>query len=180
MLGVLVIIKEGRRMNVACRRGFSLLECGIVLALLVLVLTLHVVQIPFLNRYIVRSEIEKMYAVCKYLQQYAMINRQQQELIFDITKNEYYFHEKKERLPKQVVFGFLSGAKGPPSSALSSIVKPITFDHQRIIFYPDGIVQAGTVYLVDCDKQFMYALSNGVAQISYLRKYKYDGTWLLL
>jgi hypothetical protein len=47
-------------------------------------------------------------------------------------------------------------------------------------FYPTGIISSGTVYLVDKNKRYMYALSNAVSQFSYLRLYKYDGGWKLL
>jgi len=80
-------------------------------------------------------------------------------------------------LPAKVFFGFMPGAKGPPASANKLILKSITFTNNRIIFYPTGIISAGTVYLIDQAKQVMYALSNGVSQISFLRTYRYNGSW---
>ena len=53
----------------------------------------------------------------------------------------------------------------------------ISFENNHIIFYADGTIQAGTVYLVDVNKKLLYALTSGVGHISFLRKYRYDGSW---
>ena len=63
---------------------------------------------------------------------------------------------------------------------VSKIEKAITFPGYAIHFYPTGIISSGTVYLVDKKKKCMYALSNAVSQVSYLRLYRYDGRWKLI
>ena len=69
---------------------------------------------------------------------------------------------------------------GSPGSPTHRIEKAITFPGSKIHFYPTGIISSGTAYLVDKNKQYMYALSNAVSQVSYLRFYRYDGGWKLL
>ena len=51
------------------------------------------------------------------------------------------------------------------------------------MFFKDGTVSAGIIYLIDKNKTAMYALSCGISSISYLRRYKYidiSNKWLLL
>lgn len=126
---------------------------------------------------LVRSEIEKLHTICHYLRRTAMINNQPQTLIFDIKHKSYKYHDGEEKLSQQVVFGFLPKTLGPPSEPKTIVHTPITFKKNTITFYPDGIISSGTVYLIDTTKQYMYAFSSPIAQISYLRLYRYDGTW---
>ena len=79
----------------------------------------------------------------------------------------------------QARLGFLPGAKGPPCAPTEVIKQPITFKGNKIIFNPDGIISAGSIYVVDATGRSMYALTSGVTPVSYLRMYRYDnGTWV--
>lgn len=160
--------------------GFTLVELMITLALCALVVGLTIVNVSFLDRGIVRSEVDKLYSACMYTQQCALAMGQQYELVFDEQNNSYTFAGKTERLRPPVVFGVVAGAKGPPSSPSKKITKPITFKHKKILFGPTGSISSGTVYLTDAKRNCLYALSNGIAQVSHLRKYSYTGTWKLL
>jgi len=162
------------------KSGFTLIELMISLALCALVVSLTIVNVGFLNRGLVRSEVDKLYAACMYLQQCALTTGQEHELSFDQNKNSYNFAGKTEKLRNPVVFGFIPGVKGPPSSPSKKIKKPITFKGKKIVFSPMGTISSGTVYLADGDKKILYALSNGIAHISHLRKYSYTSKWNLL
>jgi hypothetical protein len=83
-------------------------------------------------------------------------------------------------LPPVVRFGILPHVKGPPSSPMHALTIPITFSAQKIIFYPDGIISPGIIYLIDRNRQDIYAFSSGIAHASFLRKYRYDGKWHLI
>jgi len=159
------------------KQGFTLIELAVVLALFLLLSIFVQVNINFLDRMILHTEIEKLQTICRYLQQCALVSNKQQELIFSQANKSYHHHNHNETLPTKVSFDFISGAKGPPASANKLIQKSITFANNRIIFYPTGIISAGTVYLTDQTKQAMYALSNGVSQISFLRTYRYNSSW---
>jgi hypothetical protein len=128
----------------------------------------------------VKAEVDKLRAACRYMQYMAMINNKEYILTFDRKKNTYAYNNFTENLPKQVIFDVLPGIKGPPSGSKGLVNSAITFTHDRITFYPSGIVQSGTVYLTDASHQFLYALSCSVAQASYIRTYTYQGVWRLI
>jgi type II secretion system protein H len=157
--------------------GFTLVEVMVVIALIALLAVLSIATVSFLTKSIVRTELDRLYMTCTYLQQSAQVDGQDQYLVFDQHNHRYSFEGQTYQLPPQVVFGVLPGVKGPPSAAHHSIANPITFAHNTIIFHPDGIVQPGTVYLTDIHKKVLYALSCSVTQVSYLRRYEYDGSW---
>lgn len=152
----------------------------VVVCLFVVIATLGIMQLSFLDSTILHAEANKLAAVCSYLRQKAITTNTECELTFDVEKNEYRCGEIREVLPQQILFGFLPKALGPPGSPSRAINKSITFVDSSIHFYPTGIISSGTVYLVDRKKQYMYALSNAVSQFSYLRLYRYDGKWKLI
>src|SRR3989304_2106738 len=158
--------------------GFSLIEVLIVLSLISLIVGLTVNNFSFLNRRLVRSEVDKLYSVCMFMQRQAMATNSVQTLQFNRAANSYIFNGQEEYLVKPTVFGFIAGAKGLPATPQREISSPITFQQDTITFHPDGIIKPGSVYLVDSQMQSMYALSSSVAQVSFLRVYRYkQGSW---
>jgi len=162
------------------KAGFSLVELLVVIVIVALLSTLASVNLSFLNGTLVKSEIQKLHTVCHYLRRKAMMTNQSQKLIFDISNNEYRYGDNVEKFAQLVSIGFLPGTKGPPSTPSRLIQNPITFKNSEIIFYQDGIVSSGTVYLIDTNKCYQYALSVPIAQISYLRMYYHDKKWKLV
>jgi type II secretion system protein H len=162
------------------KSGFSLIELMVVLAIIALIAMLTGTGSRALTDLATRLELDKLYALCHYAQRYAMASNQIQTITFNIPANSYRFREREEKLASGVQFGFIQGAQGPPAQPVSALSKPITFLGEHITFYPDGIIQAGTLYLVNDKKTIMYALSNAVSQVSHLRKYVYDGSWRMV
>lgn len=162
------------------KKGFTLIEVMVVICLCAIIATLGIMQLSFLDATIVHSQVDKLAAVCSYLRQKAIATNAEQVLIFDVKKNEYRCDGMRETLSQRVSFGFVPHALGPPGSPSHTIKKAITFVDSSIHFYPTGIISSGTVYFVDNNKRYMYALSNAVSQFSYLRFYRYDGKWKLL
>ncbi len=161
--------------------GFSLIEVAIVLALVSLVMFLGSTNATFFDRLLIRSELDKLYAVCRHLQQSAISKGTQEVLTFDLVRKSYHYQDREEKLPSSVNFGVIQGSLGPPSSPSKPITKPLTFAHNKIVFFPDGIIRPGSIYLIDRSKYHMYALSSPISQVSYLRKYKYTNrTWKLI
>ena len=160
--------------------GFSLIELAIVITLVGVMATIVLVHGTYMYRAVVRQEIEKLAITCRYLQHAAMMSNRHHVLVFDRKARSYSYQGGRECLPPSVEFGVFDGAKGPPSNPIRQIQAPISFENERIIFHPDGIIQPGTVYLISKDKQAMYALSSPVSQVSYMRIYKYDGSWKCL
>ena len=162
------------------KKGFTLIELMVVICLCALIATLGVMQLSFLDSTIVHADIQKLVAVCSYLRQKAITTNAEYVLVFDTEKNEYRADGIREILPARISFGFLPGVLGPPGSPSHKIAKSITFLQNSIHFYPTGIISSGTVYLVDKNKKYMYALSNAISQFSYLRLYRYDSKWKIL
>lgn len=161
-------------------QGFSLIELMVSLAIFCVIITLTYTQTSFLEEARMHNEINTLYSVAHYLQRYAQLTNQEQVLQFNRTSRSYTFNGRMHVLPKGITFGVLPFIKGPPSSPLQDIASPITFKGEKIVFHPQGIMQSGTVYLVHHERQSMYALSCGVSQVSFLRKYRYDKRWVLI
>lgn len=159
--------------------GFSLLEILIVLAITCLLCGLISFNLSFVHSAQAHQEINLLYARMGALQQTAIATAQNQILQFIPHEHAYWWENKLYRLPKSVRFQVLSTLKGPPSTPHETPSSAVTFPNHRITFYPDGIIQAGTVYLLN-DKQQQYALSCGVSTVSFLRKYRYDGIWKII
>ena len=174
----------------SCNRknGFTLVEIIISIAILTLIIVLLAANINFLNRFILRSEVDKLASTLVYLQRCAISSGKDQVLEFDLENKFYKFGTRVFKLPRQVAFGFCQDAKGPPAAPSSVIKSPVTFKNNRIVFYGDGIIDSGTIYITDSDKKLMYAISSGVSQASYVRKYVYnfasrnnsEGKWVLI
>jgi prepilin-type N-terminal cleavage/methylation domain-containing protein len=162
------------------KQGFTLIEAMVVICLFALVATLGVMQLSFLDDTIAHAEVDKLAGVCTYLQQKAIATNSDQLLVCDTQKNEYRLGNVHETLSRRIAFDFLPNVLGSPGSPSRSIKKAITFPDSSIHFYPTGTISSGTVYLADKNKKIMYALSNAVSQVSYLRLYRYDGRWKLL
>lgn len=162
------------------KKGFTLLEAIVVICLIAVVVGLGMMQLSFLDDVIARAEVDKLAGVCSYLRQKAITANSDQLLECDIQKNEYRFDNVHETLSKRICFGFLPKALGSPGSPYRTITKAITFPDSVIHFYPTGIISSGTIYMTDKNKKIMYALSNAVSQVSYVRLYRYDGKWKLL
>lgn len=160
--------------------GFSLIEILIVIALWVVALTLIGVNTTFLHKVVARNELDLLQATCAQLQQRALATQQEQELEFDIEHHRYQYAGHMHQLPAGVQFQVLPEAKGPPSQPTRSLTSAVTFAQKTIVFHPDGIIQPGTVYLLDVPGSRLYGLSSWVAPVSFLRKYRYDGNWHLI
>lgn len=160
--------------------GFSLIELMIVLVIVGLLALLMTSNTLFFNRTIMRAQLEQVYHLCHLARQTALATNMAQVIEFDLVTNSYSWGNRKESLPRSIRFGFIQGTKGPPANPTALLYTPITFAGNKITFYPDGIIQAGTLYMVDEHATTMYALSNAVSQFSYLRMYRYDDSWHIL
>lgn len=158
-----------------CRYGFSLLELMIVVALVAFIISLVAVNTRYLNKSALNAEVNLLCATCRYLQQVAIARNQPQSLICDVANNSYQFDGQFHQLSSTLHFGIIPDVKGPPSSPHATLAKAITFKDDTIEFGPDGIINSGTIYVTDSHE--LYAISSSVAHTSYLRKYRYNGTW---
>jgi len=162
------------------KHGFSLIESMIAIGLVTIIAGLALWNMHLFSGVVVRADIEKLYTVCVYLRQKAVSTQQEQVLEFDFKNNTYRYDSGLHYLNSGVVYGFIEGVKGPPSAPQKHIAKCSTFDRDRITFYPDGVIQSGTLYVTDSAGKTLYALTCGIGQISFLRKYRYDNSWHIL
>lgn len=161
------------------QKGFFLINLAIACSLLVIIVSLSVSQTSFFRRFLIRSEIEKMYTLFFYLNQRALVSNKEQTLHFDATKNSYQSGKKTEKLAVSLRFGILPDAFGPPSQPTKLLTQAITFVDNTVHFYPDGTISSGSIYITDNDHALLYALTISVGHISYLRKYRYsNGSWI--
>jgi len=165
------------------RSAFSIIELLITLALVAIVVTFTIPRTTFVARFLVQAEINKLYAVFSYLQQWAIAGNELQELSFDLKNNTYQFKTFQggtttQKLPKSVRFGFLPGVKGPPSNPGKPIeiaaTFPIQTDRPIVNFMTNGKITPGTVYVVDGGGRCLGALTCPISQVSYIRRYTYD------
>ena len=149
----------------------------ISISLCFLIVGLIFYNVHFLNKFTVRSQIDLLYAHCMYLRQSAITENRNIVLALDPSKKSYSYLDYTYKLPSTVQFGFPDYAYGPPSRPHKKLSLPITFKNNEILFYKDGIISSGVIYLTDSSKQFLYALSNGISQFSYMRRYRYTSRW---
>jgi Tfp pilus assembly protein FimT len=158
------------------RQGFLLFEVILVLGLVSIVCMVSI-QLHFLTRGYVRAELEALYQMCLYAQRHAIMTGEACTVVLNTDKNSYSCNGHACVLAKGVCFGVLPQVKGPPSAPQKIITQVTTFKNNQISCSPEGTIDAGTVYLTDGSSACLYALTSGVAPYSYLRKYRYAGTW---
>lgn len=134
----------------------------------------------FLDRIMIRAELEQLYATIYMMQHTAMMLHTPQTIIFDTEQHSYRYKNSDYFLPSNVRFGTAAGVKGPPSTADTDIIIPITFVQNSITCTPEGTIQPGAVYMTDRYHRYTYALSCAVGHVSYVRKYVYSSGWNLL
>lgn len=156
------------------QHGYALFQLGILLTLLLIICTLSLPRFSFLQHRLVRTEIEKMMLMFRYLHRTALTRNQDQHLQLFPQESWYEGAGHREILPGGVQFAVLPGVYGPPSHPHQALSTPSTYKDNRITFYAHGIIQAGTVYLTDKNKQVMYALSSAISPIAHIRAYRYN------
>ena len=164
---------------IAKKPGFSLVELSVVIAIACLLSALVLFNARALRTSTIHAELSLSHTRIHTLQQKAIVTGVVQTMRFMPEQHAYLWQEQTYTLPKDLQFGVRNGVMGPPSHPTTAITHPVTFTQNILACYPDGIIKSGTIYLIDARKQ-LYALSCGVADVSFLRKYRYDGKWKLL
>lgn len=138
-----------------------------------------IVTYRFIDRSIARSELSFFKIFCQKVRSDAVAAGEEQSIELDAPTRSYRAGGMHVQLPTQVQFGTAPGVLGPPSNPINPITEAITFKDKKIVCFPDGRLSSGIVYFTTNDKGVTYALSNGVATLSYLRLYRYEqGKWV--
>jgi prepilin-type N-terminal cleavage/methylation domain-containing protein len=160
------------------RPGVTLLELIIVMALMSLIIATGAQFLSMYDRTLAHHELEHMYSLSMYLQRRAVIEHRTLELVFNQENNSYSWLDSSHQFARPVTYGILDAVKGPPSHPEKIVLNPISFIHRKLVFFPDGSISAGTIYVIDTHKSCLYALTCGISQVALLRQYRYDnGTW---
>lgn len=162
------------------QKGFTLIEVSITLVLVSIIAAISVASFSFLQHMQVKSEVEKLYSFCNYVQLYAKATNAPQTIFFDLKKNRYEFGKHRERLRAPVVFGAPKLVDGPPSNPSMLIQDPVTFTKHMMTFGSSGSIKPGSIYMMDSTSERLYALTVPVGPFPYLRKYRYDGSWQIM
>lgn len=163
------------------KHGYTIIELLVVVAILAILTSLAIPGLLFLKQNSISLEIDKLQIICQSLQKKAVSIGQKQYLSFNVANHSYFYDNHFERLSQGVFFGIIPGVKGPPANPKELITSPVTFPGQKIIFYPNGTISAGTTYLTNQQNNLLFAITIPVSQVSFIRKYKYMyGTWLYL
>lgn len=160
-------------------KAFSLIEVMVCLSIILLGMGVCMQQQGIFKRMIIRQEMNRLFHEIYAVRSVAMIQGEPREIRFDRIAHRYESGGIWHDLPAVIKFGVLPGIQGPPSRPQSAIVDPIHFVGHRITCYPDGTIQAGTIYVIDDDALYQYAITSGASSVSLLRKYRYDGSWQL-
>ena len=162
--------------------AFSIVELLLVLAAVAILCSITIPKFFSLQERALDHDIDKLFMVCSYVQQKAISRHEPQQIIFNKQKNSYTYlglHGKKKaiNLSHGIQFGFIPGVLGSPGDPKTPISMYSTFkanmQQPGIIFFHNGAASAGTVYFVDSKQKLMGALTCGLSQVSYVRKYRY-------
>jgi hypothetical protein len=168
----------------------------LVLSLILIVVTISIPRLGLLSDFELFREIEYLEGVYHYLQQRAMASNKTHILVFDLKKPGYECVVDNVSiitrvLGKNVKFGFLQGAYGPPANPVKRLDHPINLDLPLNIdlknenlstkFLSNGKITAGSIYFIDSHNRRMGALTCSLSHVSYIRRYRYNNfKWVAL
>lgn len=147
--------------------GYSLIEICIVVALIACTALVGSFAISWIDHALVRTQLDTIYHLFRALSRKAMLDGTIHTLFFE-EKSLAYDDQTLDLYPK-IIFG------------TPEHTKPITFVEKRVLFFPDGNIQAGSLYITDTAHRWYYALTCAVGHTCYIRRYRYHNNhWVLL
>ena len=160
------------------RSAFSIIELTIALALVALIAAFCIPTMSLYKKKLISNEALHIQTTCRYLQQRALAENTNFELIFNEADQSYSGGGECHKLSSSIKFGTLPGILGPPLNPTSTIKKAITFPRSKIIFYPHGTTTSGSIYLVGGNNKLLYAITIPVGNVPHIQIYDYkNGSW---
>ncbi len=140
--------------------------------LLGLITCLAVVNYGVYHPFLVRTELNRLYAAFVYVRRKALLEGRTQRIIFYEGERSFTV-DTTQYLAPQVLFVVPQKVKGPPGNPTKVITRAITFKNSILEAYQDGTLSAGTLYLADEARSCLYALTTDASAITGLRRYRY-------
>ena len=153
----------------------------VVITIFAILASLAIPSLLFLRQNTIEAELDKLQIICHLLQRQAVNTGHKEYMTLNINDHSCFYCNHTEKLANGVFLGFIPGVSGPPANPKQNIISAVSFPNQKITFYPNGTISAGTLYLTNLQKNVLFALTVPVSQVSLMRKYKYqDGAWTYL
>lgn len=162
------------------RSGFSLIELVVVIGLSMIVASLLLVHAVWHRHTIVRHELDTLcYAIM--MQAHRALAEGKAKAIVFMPPNSWSDETKVHTFAEHIHYGTQTGTTGPPGAPSHLVTNPLTYTGEKIICYPDGTVQAGTVYLLSDEDAAAYALTTDIGTDGLVRRYRMmKGKWSIL
>lgn len=154
-------------------KGSSLIELTTTITVIVIIYAIAIPALSYVNKTMLNLELENIYTLFTYLKQKSITSNQAHKLVFNVKQNSYTYqiNNKKvlRKLPYNLKIEILEKSFGPPSKKTGPLNKPVTFVNNTVIFYSDGKISPGSLYLKSGNN--MVAITCPISQIAYIRKY---------
>lgn len=160
--------------------GFSLVELVVALAAFMVLCVGGIALFEGVQQIATRAELALLALTLQTEQQKALVTAAELVTTIDADGSGYHTATKHHRFQRGIALSFPPGAYGPPAHPTKLITKPVTFAHNKVICYPRGTMNAGTVYLGSKRFNQYYAITNSIAYNSFLRLYQYRLNWISL
>lgn len=168
--------------------GYTLVEVSITLAALFILSVFCITAVLRSPGQVVIDGLRNLQTELICLQHQSMACNLPCRIIFLPEQNAYQIIQIEKntlyKLPKNVVFGFKEGIKGPPGKPERVINTAIRFENPHplaAIIQPHGRISSGTIYLKHTSGSAMGAITITPHQIAHVRVYVLaDGLWKIL
>ncbi len=157
-----------------------MLELVVVITVSMILLFLGFQFSSAVQRIAARAELALLAVTICTEQQTALLTDTQRVITFDAHGLGYATQTRSHTFQRGIVLGVPPRGVGSPSDPHKEITNPVTFIDNKLVCYPHGTVQAGTVYLAAPAYNQYYALTSAVSRYSFLRLYQHRLTWIPL
>ena len=163
------------------KKGYTLIELMLVCTIVLFLCTIGIPHFFNKSSHDLTYELNKIEIILKFLQQRALATNQTQTIVIDPTIQTFTWIINNQKITHTLTptlkFGFLPQSYGPPSDPTALITDSITFKQINNFYYielfPNGKISSGSIYLIDKNRIIMGALTSGISQVSYIRRYVY-------
>jgi Tfp pilus assembly protein FimT len=163
-------------MSRVAQPGFMLFELMLVIALIIICSTIGFISYNAVKGTSFATDVAVLSMLLRTAATRATCLKKEQKISIDESTSTLVYDGIRYALQEGFSFGVLPNVYGPPSSPQKLVTQAVTFVDKKIVAYPDGTLQSGTLYITNSQEQ--YALTTPVSAFSYIRVYRYrDSAW---